>query len=342
MDACHCKEHSRAAILRQAAAASAAGAGAGLRAIEPGMPLPAGTGLSRRSFLARSTGLALAVFGGSALAPRAYEHGIADAMAAARQNTVLVSVFLDGGLDTLSLLAPAADPTYQALRPTLKLAPDAALAFRDDDRAPVAQRRRAAQVPARAGPRHRHPRDRLLEPEPVALHLAPLLRGRRAERVGPGRLDRPLARSQRARRQPAAGAVARHDARAGARRGADAGRRRLLADELRALRRRRGDDGQDVDEPDLRRARPPAHDRSVARAGARRREPGRRDPGVARRALRQGDHRHAAGRGLPGQLRLREQAPRAGQDAAHGAADPLRGDRRQRRLRHAREPGRRR
>ena len=30
MDACHCKEHSRAAILRQAAAASAAGAGAGL------------------------------------------------------------------------------------------------------------------------------------------------------------------------------------------------------------------------------------------------------------------------------------------------------------------------
>ena len=65
MDACHCKEHSRAAILRQAAAASAAGAGAGLRAIEPGMPLPAGTGLSRRSFLARSTGLALAVFGGS-------------------------------------------------------------------------------------------------------------------------------------------------------------------------------------------------------------------------------------------------------------------------------------
>ena len=134
MDACHCKEHSRAAILRQAAAASAAGAGAGLRAIEPGMPLPAGTGLSRRSFLDRSTGLALAVFGGSALAPRAYEHGIADAMAAARQNTVLVSVFLDGGLDTLSLLAPAADATYQALRPTLKLAPDAALAFRDDDR----------------------------------------------------------------------------------------------------------------------------------------------------------------------------------------------------------------
>ena len=114
------------------------------------MPLPAGTGLSRRSFLARSSGLALAVFGGSALAPRAYEQGIADAMGAARQNSVLVSVFLDGGLDTLALLAPAADATYQALRPTLKLAPDAGLAFRDDNRAAVAQRRRPAQVAPRA------------------------------------------------------------------------------------------------------------------------------------------------------------------------------------------------
>jgi uncharacterized protein (DUF1501 family) len=131
MNACHCKDFTRSAVMRQAAA-QAAGAGNGLRAIEPGMPMPAGTGLSRRSFLARSSGLALAVFGGSALAPRAFEEGIADAMGAARQNTVLVSVFLDGGLDTLSLLAPTTDATYQALRPTLKLAPDPTFAFRDD------------------------------------------------------------------------------------------------------------------------------------------------------------------------------------------------------------------
>jgi uncharacterized protein (DUF1501 family) len=131
MNACHCKDFTRSAVMRHAAA-QAAGAGNGLRAIEPGMPLPAGTGLSRRSFLARSSGLALAVFGGSALAPRAFEEGIADAMGAARQNTVLVSVFLDGGLDTLSLLAPTTDATYQALRPTLKLAPDPTFAFRDD------------------------------------------------------------------------------------------------------------------------------------------------------------------------------------------------------------------
>ena len=98
------------------------------------MPTPAGTGLSRRTFIARSSGLALAVFGGSALAPRAFEEGIADAMAAGRPNSVLVSVFLDGGLDTLGLLAPVDDTTYQALRPTLKMAPNAAMAFRDDTR----------------------------------------------------------------------------------------------------------------------------------------------------------------------------------------------------------------
>ena len=81
MDACHCKEHTRASIMRQAAAR----AGAGLRPIEPGMPTPAGTGLSRRTFIARSSGLALAVFGGGALAPRAFEEGIADAMGAGRR-----------------------------------------------------------------------------------------------------------------------------------------------------------------------------------------------------------------------------------------------------------------
>ena len=199
MDACHCKEHSRAAILRQAAAASAAGAGAGLRAIEPGMPLPAGTGLSRRSFLARSTGLALAVFGGSALAPRAYEHGIADAMAAARQNTVLVSVFLDGGLDTLSLLAPVDDADLPDPAPDAEAGAEPGADVRRRPAAPVARRGGPAQDAARAEPDDGDPGDRLLEPEPVALHLAPLLRGRRAQRVRPGRLAGPLAGPQRPR-----------------------------------------------------------------------------------------------------------------------------------------------
>jgi uncharacterized protein (DUF1501 family) len=132
MDACHCKDFSRAAVMR-AAAAQAAQAGKGLRAIEPGMPLPAGTGLSRRSFLARSSGLALAVFGGGALAPRAFEEGIADAMAAG-PDTVLVSIFLSGGLDSLSLLAPVGDARYPTLRPNLQQAADPTLGFRDDTR----------------------------------------------------------------------------------------------------------------------------------------------------------------------------------------------------------------
>ena len=39
------------------------------------MPTPAGTGLSRRSFLARTGGLALAVYGGDALTPAALGGG---------------------------------------------------------------------------------------------------------------------------------------------------------------------------------------------------------------------------------------------------------------------------
>src|SRR6187549_3402690 len=118
MNACHCKDYTRAAVMRDAAA-RAAGAGAGLRAIEPGMPLPAGTGLSRRAFLARSTGLALAVFGGAALAPAAWDEGIAAAAAAAPDAPVVVSVFMSGGADSLSMLAPVGDSRYASLRPSL-------------------------------------------------------------------------------------------------------------------------------------------------------------------------------------------------------------------------------
>jgi len=70
------------------------------------MPDPAGTGLSRRGFLARSAGLALTVYGASALSPKAFEAGIAAAGAAAPTNPVVISVWLSGGMDSLSLLAP--------------------------------------------------------------------------------------------------------------------------------------------------------------------------------------------------------------------------------------------
>ena len=55
MSAITCDECTRADLVR-------ATAGRGLPAIEPGMPLPAGTGLSRRKFVAKSLGLALSVY----------------------------------------------------------------------------------------------------------------------------------------------------------------------------------------------------------------------------------------------------------------------------------------
>jgi uncharacterized protein (DUF1501 family) len=125
---CGCSGWSRSESLR----AGAATAGQGLPGIEPGMPLPAGTGLTRRKFIWRSTGLAMTVYGAAALGPRAFEQGIEDASAAGPSDAVLVSVFLSGGMDGLSLLAPIADPQYTTMRPTLGLAADPALAFAED------------------------------------------------------------------------------------------------------------------------------------------------------------------------------------------------------------------
>jgi uncharacterized protein (DUF1501 family) len=116
---CGCNDYSRTQLLRRAAAQ----AGQGLPAIEHGMPLPAGTGLTRRSFVSRATGLALSVYGAASLGPKAFEHGIAAAAAQAPANDpVLVSIFLSGGADALTLLAPtSAHPQYAAWRPTLAL-----------------------------------------------------------------------------------------------------------------------------------------------------------------------------------------------------------------------------
>jgi len=124
-----CNDFSRTDLLRRAAAE----AGRGLPAIESGMPLPAGTGLDRRTFLARTAGLALAVYGGTSLLPRAFEDGIAAATAAGPQK-VLVSVFLDGGADSLSMLFPDGDALYRKLRPRLALPAATGLPFSEDAR----------------------------------------------------------------------------------------------------------------------------------------------------------------------------------------------------------------
>ncbi len=122
-----CSNYTRSQLLRSAAAE----AGKGLPAIEPGMPKPAGTGLSRRSFLSRSAGLALAVYGASKIPLAAFEQGIAQA---APSDKILVSVFFDGGIDALSVLAPVGDPRYSQLRPNLALAPNAGTEFSEDPR----------------------------------------------------------------------------------------------------------------------------------------------------------------------------------------------------------------
>jgi uncharacterized protein (DUF1501 family) len=120
-----CDGYTRSQLLRSAAAE----AGQGLPAIEPGMPEPAGTGLSRRKFLSRGAGLALAVYGASKIPLSAFETGIAQA---AQGEKILVSIFFDGGVDALSVLAPVGDSRYAQLRPNLALPPGAGATFAED------------------------------------------------------------------------------------------------------------------------------------------------------------------------------------------------------------------
>jgi uncharacterized protein (DUF1501 family) len=117
-------------MLREAAAC----AGHGLPSIERGMPVPAGTGLSRRSFLMRGGAMALAVYGGTRLLGMdALQAGVAQAADAGAQ-PVIVSVFLEGGIDSLSVLAPVGDSAYQRLRPKLALPPEGLTKLGGDDR----------------------------------------------------------------------------------------------------------------------------------------------------------------------------------------------------------------
>jgi uncharacterized protein (DUF1501 family) len=122
-----CNDFSRSQLMR----AAAARAGNGLPAIEPGMPAPAGTGLTRRSFVLRSAGLAMSVYGASKLGLGAFEEGVARAATAPGQR-VLVSVFMPGGVDSMSLLAPVGDPKYATYRPTLALDGASTTPFAED------------------------------------------------------------------------------------------------------------------------------------------------------------------------------------------------------------------
>ncbi len=152
-----CDDFTRAQLLRGAAAE----AGRGLPAIEPGMPEPAGTGLTRRRFLSRSAGLALAVYGASKIPISAFDRGIAEA---AQGEKVLISIFFEGGIDALSVLAPIGDPKYASLRPTLKQSLGDGPTFTEDTRlqwhpgaAPLAELHGEGKVAAFPAIGYEHP-----------------------------------------------------------------------------------------------------------------------------------------------------------------------------------------
>ena len=181
-----CDEHSRAELLRRGLAE----AGRGL----PGdrarhARCPAGTGLDRRSFVARGVGLALAVYGGAALRPQAFDEGIAAAAAASPQQKVLVSVFLDGGADALSLLAPTAIRSIVSCALGSRCLP-APAPFSPRTRPHLAPLTLPPRPASRRGQGQRDAGNRLRPPQPVALHLPPLLGGGRSGRAAVDRLAR--------------------------------------------------------------------------------------------------------------------------------------------------------
>jgi uncharacterized protein (DUF1501 family) len=125
---CGCSGFTRSEIMRRGLAAP----GAGLPDIEPGMPLPAGTGLSRRSLMLRGAGLALAVYGADKLVPQAFEEGIAEA-AASPDAPVLISIFMSGGADGLNILAPTEGANYVRMRPNIHLTTEGTLPVAGSD-----------------------------------------------------------------------------------------------------------------------------------------------------------------------------------------------------------------
>ena len=105
--------------------------------------MPAGTGLDRRQFLLRSAGLVLTVYG--AIEARRSPRSRRASRPPRRRDRVLVSVFMAGGIDSLSVLAPVGDPNYRKLRPKLALA--------DSDGTPFGEDGRLRWHPSAAGPR---------------------------------------------------------------------------------------------------------------------------------------------------------------------------------------------
>ena len=114
------------------------------------------------------------------------------------------------GLDSLSVLAPTGDPRYADAAPDARAGPDAGHAVRRGPApalAPVGARR--SRRCTREGKVTVLPAIGYTGAQPVALHVPPLLGGRRARPAAPLGLAGPLPRPARGAGQPAPGADAR-------------------------------------------------------------------------------------------------------------------------------------
>jgi uncharacterized protein (DUF1501 family) len=129
-----CEGFSRSQAIRHALAPGRRGVP---REWDPRMPTPAGSGIDRRRFLIGAAGGLVSVYGAGRLGLTGPVLGDGIARAATLQgpsSPVLVSIFLQGGIDALSLLAPAGDPLYEQLRPTLAVPVSAGVPFTEDAR----------------------------------------------------------------------------------------------------------------------------------------------------------------------------------------------------------------
>lgn len=130
-----CDGFTRSEAMRAALAGGQDGRPGGPREWDSRMPVPAGAGIDRRRFLLGAAGGLVSVYGAGRLGigGRALSEGIAQAASGqGPASPVLVSIFLAGGIDALSVLAPTEDPAYLKLRPTLAVAPSAAIPFTED------------------------------------------------------------------------------------------------------------------------------------------------------------------------------------------------------------------
>jgi uncharacterized protein (DUF1501 family) len=128
----HCDGFTRSQAIRRALAGGVRPVG---REWDSRMPIPAGVGIDRRRFIAGAIGGMALVYGAerAGLTDGMLGDGIARAATLQPSNSpIIVSLFLQGGLDSLSLLAPAGDPLYEKLRPTLAVAPGSGAQLRED------------------------------------------------------------------------------------------------------------------------------------------------------------------------------------------------------------------